>query len=167
MKDRDYYLSLRRRYEPEQLKLVIVAESPPASGLYFYDPVGKVSEPLFAAFMQQIAFAPSNKEEGLVQLRQRGWLLVDATYEQVDKREGRDETILRDFPLLCDDLVRLSPDKTVPLILIKVNVCRLLGPKLLTEGFKVANQGREIYFPSHGNQPKFHQQFSDALQSVV
>jgi hypothetical protein len=51
MKDRDYYFSFRRKYEPEQLNLVIVAESPPVSGLYFYNPLGKISEPLFAAFM--------------------------------------------------------------------------------------------------------------------
>jgi hypothetical protein len=51
-----------------------------------------------------IAFSPSSKEEGLVQLRLRGWLLVDATYEQVDKSKERDETILRDYPQLRDDL---------------------------------------------------------------
>jgi hypothetical protein len=91
MKDRDYYFSFRRKYEPEQLNLVIVAESPPVSGLYFYNPLGKISEPLFAAFMQQIAFSPSSKEDGLVQLRLRGWILVDATYDQVDRSKGRDE----------------------------------------------------------------------------
>jgi hypothetical protein len=100
-------------------------------------------------------------------LRLRGWILVDATYDQVDKSKGRDEIILRDYPQLRDDLIRLSPDKAVPLILIKANVCRLLGPRLLADGFKVANQGRDIYFPSHGNQPKFHQQFREALQSAV
>ena len=84
MPDRDYYFSFRQKYEPENLKLVIVAESPPASGLYFYDPLGKISEPLFAALMRQIACSPSSKEEGLAELRRKGWLFVDATYEQVD-----------------------------------------------------------------------------------
>ncbi|UPK40861.1 hypothetical protein IVB18_50530 (plasmid) [Bradyrhizobium sp. 186] len=32
MQDRDYYLSLRRKYEPAKPKLVTVAEAPPASG---------------------------------------------------------------------------------------------------------------------------------------
>src|SRR5260221_2577267 len=125
MQDRDYYFSFRKRYEPEQLELVIVAESPPVSGLYFYNPLGKISEPLFASLMQQIAFSPSNKEEGLVRLQQKGWLLVDATYEQVDKNKRRDETIARDYPMLCGDLTRLSPDKAVPLVLIKSDICRL------------------------------------------
>lgn len=115
MQDRDYYLSFRSKYEPKQLTLLIVAKSPPVSGLYFYNPIGKTSGPLFAALMRQIAFSLSNKEEGLVQLQQKGWLLVDATYEQVDKNKRRDETIVRDYPLLRDDLIRLSPDRAVPL----------------------------------------------------
>ena len=46
MLTRDDYLSFRRKYEPTIVKLVIVAESPPKSGLYFYNPEGRTSEPL-------------------------------------------------------------------------------------------------------------------------
>jgi hypothetical protein len=46
------YLSLRREFEPTTITLVIVAESPPASGKYFYDPDGEVSEPLFNALSE-------------------------------------------------------------------------------------------------------------------
>jgi hypothetical protein len=38
--DRNAYLSMRRRYEPDVVRLVIITESPPASGLYFYNPTG-------------------------------------------------------------------------------------------------------------------------------
>src|SRR4051812_45254487 len=48
--NRDYYLRLRREYQPKIIKLIIVAESPPASGKYFYDSTGSTKEPLFAAF---------------------------------------------------------------------------------------------------------------------
>src|ERR1039458_10743531 len=37
---RSEYLSFRRKFEPATVKLVIVAESPPASGKYFYNPKG-------------------------------------------------------------------------------------------------------------------------------
>ena len=60
--ERTDYLSIRRRFEPESIRLVIVAESPPASGKYFYNPTGALSEPLFAALMKQLAFAPTTKE---------------------------------------------------------------------------------------------------------
>jgi hypothetical protein len=96
--DRDYYLRLRRVHEPENIRLVIVAESPPASGKYFYDTTGSTKEPLFAAIMRQLDLSPTTKEIGLHELKQRGWVLVDATYQPVDKltkdaSHDRDEVI--------------------------------------------------------------------------
>jgi hypothetical protein len=40
---------LKHRYEPRSVKLVVIAESPPASALYFYNPTGATSEWLFRA----------------------------------------------------------------------------------------------------------------------
>jgi hypothetical protein len=100
MHSRDYYLALRHRYEPDKARLVIVAESPPASGLYFYDGAGRTSEPLFAAIMRRLKFAPRIKEDGLREMQRRGWLWVDATYQQVDQlRSGRDDVIIGDYLL--------------------------------------------------------------------
>lgn len=67
-KQRDEYLSMRREFEPtsERIKLVIAAESPPASGKYLYDPGGSVNEPLFKALMGQLGITrPTTKIEGL------------------------------------------------------------------------------------------------------
>jgi len=166
MHSRDYYLALRRRYEPNKARLVIVAESPPASGLYFYDEAGRTTEPLFAAIMRQLKFAPGTKKDGLREMQRRGWLLVDATYQQVDElRSGRDAVIMGDYPLLHDDLARLLPDRTIPVILLKANVCRALEAKLIGDGFKVLNCGRVVYFPSTGHQKKFEAQFEACLKS--
>jgi hypothetical protein len=168
VRDRDYYLHLRREYEPENVRLVIVAESPPASGKYFYDTTGSPKEPLFAAIMLQLGLSPITKQIGLQALKQRGWVLVDATYQPVDKltkdaSHGRDEVIARDYPLLVDDLASLMANRSVPLVLIKANVCRVLEPLLSKDGFSVLNGGRPIYFPSNGQQTNFKNQFSAAL----
>ena len=48
------YFCLRDRYLPDHRKIVVVLESPPKSGLYFYNPEGLVSEPLFRAMMKDI-----------------------------------------------------------------------------------------------------------------
>ena len=94
------------------------------------------SRALFAALMRQLGFLPPTKEEGLREFQRRGWVLVDATYEPVNKlsRLGRDRVIERDYPLLRDDLEGLSPDRSTPLVLIKANVCRTLAPKLEQDG---------------------------------
>jgi hypothetical protein len=55
---RSEYLELRRRFKPERISLVIVAESTPVSGRYFYNPTGKLSEPLFMAMMTRLRFTP-------------------------------------------------------------------------------------------------------------
>jgi hypothetical protein len=165
---RDEYLALRHRYEPKHVKLVVIAESPPASGLYFYNPEGNVAEPLFSALMKQLGSSSSRKADGLLQLQKSGWLLVDATYEPVNQCSDaqRRKVIERDFRLLCDDLQGSAPDRSVPLILIKENVCRVLEPGLVRAGFNVLNHGTIVPFPSTGHQKKFHEKFTMVRRSA-
>jgi hypothetical protein len=161
---RDRYISLRHRYQPEPVRLAIVAESPPASGRYFYDATGATTEPLFAALMIRLGLRPPTKEEGLRAFQHMGWVLVDSTYRPVNALDetSKKAIILRDYPLLLDDLRTLAPERVV---LIKANVCKLLGPMLTADGFRPLNAGRSISFPSHGRQPDFHRQFADIVGS--
>lgn len=165
----EQYLAFRRRYMPEDLRLILIAESPPVSGKYFYNPDGRTTEALFTALMRQIGCRPSTKEEGLAAFRSKGWLLVDATYEPVNgdkKNRMRKCVILRDHVHLAADLRELDPFRRVPTVLIKANVCKILEPLLLNDGFPVLNKGPVLYFPSHGRQPYFHRQFPQVLASM-
>jgi hypothetical protein len=161
------YIAFRREYHPANVQLIIVAESPPVSGLYFYNRDGVVSEPLFSALAEQAGLKPTSKEEGLRALQAKGWLLVDATYEPVNSYDStkRDAIIVRDYPRLRDDLLSLTQDRSASIILVKANVCALLGSRLTTDGFKVLNRGQTIYFPSHGQQGRFRAQFADVLRT--
>jgi hypothetical protein len=164
--ERADYLAFRNQFQPVSPRLIIVAESPPFSGKYFYNPDGVVTEPLFSAVMQQVGVKPISKELGLRQLQEKGWLLVDATYEPVnDYTDARkDQVIVRDYSQLLEDLIRVSPDRSSPVVLIKVNVCRLLETPLSRDGFDVINRGQPIPFPSSGQQEKFRVRFSDVVQ---
>ena len=168
MWQRSDYLELRRRFEPKIVRLVIVAESPPASGKYFYDPTGAISEPLFAALMQEIGFSPTGKESGLREFQTTGWVLIDATYTPVNGLSDteRDKIVVEDYQSLRADLTALLPDKSTPVILIKANVCRLLEHQLNADGFRVLNNGRVVYFPSTGRQQEFHLQFNQIVESA-
>ncbi len=67
-RDKNEYLAMRQRYQPAHIKLIIVAESPPSGGKYFYDADGSRGEPLFAAMMRQLKATPASKVEGLLKV---------------------------------------------------------------------------------------------------
>ena len=98
--DKSKYLAWRRRYEPAPVKLIVIAESPPESGKYFYDPEGSHRrEILFREMLRVLGVSCTSKDEGLRKFQEAGRILVDATYEPVN--DGRSESernraILRD-----------------------------------------------------------------------
>ena len=108
--NKEYYLRLRDKYLPDTLKYIFLLESPPASGLYFYDESGKTSEPLFKEIMKLLDVTTTNKREGLKLFQKAGYLLADATYQPVNelKEKKRNDVILRDFSNLVEDLVKVS-----------------------------------------------------------
>lgn len=163
---REEYLHLRRPYEPKQVRLAMIAESPPVGDKYFYKSEGAISEPLFSAIMKQLSYSAASKVDGLIELKRKGWILVDATNEQINELNdaSRESIIKRDYPQLRDDLVKLLPERSTPLILIKANVCRILMPKLLKDGFRVLNDD-PLPFPSTGHQTEFYHLFSQLLKS--
>lgn len=149
---------------------MVVAESPPKNQTYLYNPAGRTNEWLFTALMKQLGQMPKTKEEGLGELQRRGWVLVDATYEQVDwfgqQVNKRNAIIERDYPLLVAALEELSPDKSAAIILVKANVCKLLDWRLTKYGFNVLNKGISVPFPSRGQQLKFQVQFALLLKTA-
>jgi hypothetical protein len=166
---RNHYLEMRGRYEPANVKLLIVAESPPEGGKYFYNPSGRKTEPLFAAIMEQLGLFFADKHDGLLNLQRSGWVLVDATYEPVNQHGSkpiRNQIIERDYPKLCEDLARLTPDRSAPVVLLKANVCELLEIRLMHDGFKVLNRGAKIPFPANGHQVRFREPFRVALETA-
>jgi hypothetical protein len=116
--------------------------------------------------MREVGLPFADKYDGLLNLKRSGWVLVDATYEPVNQHGSkpiRNEIIERDYPKLCEDLAQLSPDRSVPVVLIKANVCELLEVRLMHDGFKVLNRGVRIPFPANGHQIRFREPFRAAL----
>ena len=166
--NKNYYIQLRSKYQPDTLKLIFILESPPISDKYFYDETGKTSEPLFSAMMKLLRYSPVEKKDGLEFFKKNGYLIVDATYKQVNRLKGkkRDDTILSDYINLLNDLKAISPDKDIPIILVKANICKMFDERLSAEGFNVINKGVVIPFPSTGNQKRFHSEASEILSGL-
>jgi hypothetical protein len=58
------YRAMRQAFMPDPLNLIIVAESPPESGEYFYDDRNRGV--LFREMMKLIGASPQDKIDGLV-----------------------------------------------------------------------------------------------------
>ncbi|MBW1613151.1 MAG: hypothetical protein JRJ57_04080 [Deltaproteobacteria bacterium] len=160
--DKTYYLKLRDRYKPKVIKTIFILESPPASGKYFYDETGDVTEPLCTAFMRLLSYKPITKKEGLEYFVQTGHFLVDATYQPVNhlKEKDRERVILSNYNALVEDLQSLRVVDQSKLVLVKANIRRLLEGRLLRDGFNVINKGVIIPFPSSGQQRRFREMIS-------
>ncbi len=163
--NREYYIDLRKIYHPSNLKLIFLLESPPVSGKYFYDETGKTTDPFFSAFMKLLSYSPTDKKDGLEYFKSNGYLIIDATYKQVNKLKGkiRDYTILSDYNRLIEELEKLCSEKNIPIILVKANICRMFDERLTERGFNILNKGVVIPFPSRGQQKKFHSEMSKVL----
>ena len=158
------YITQRNRYLPAAPKLIFIAESPPSSGKYFYDPSGRPTEPLFQAVTRLLKFKPKTKAEGLSEFSQRGYVLVDAIYEPVNKLRPRERNarILSNYRDLIKDLRQIMGARNLPIILIKANVFRLLEDQLKRDGFKVINNGLIVPFPGSGHQKEFQEGYSNS-----
>ena len=159
MPSENHYHRLRSRFTPAIPRLILIAESPPVSGKYFYDVSGEPSEPLFRAVMTNILkIEPSTKEAGLVALKDAGIVLLDATYTPLN--DGRSdaekrEVIKHDFPKLPHLLRAVLKRKRTPILVIKSNVYREIGFRLEELNYNVINQGFAVPFPSNGHQGCF------------
>lgn len=162
------YKEMRDAYKPETMRAIFILESPPKSGKYFYNPAGNVNEQLFKALMQFAGIEHGKKEEGLRQFRDRGFFVVDASYQPVNNLKGkaRDNKILEEYGALVHDLNFINPDRTIPLILVKKNICKLMEPRLKNAGFKVANDGVSVPFPGSGRQRDFRERIARIAASL-
>jgi hypothetical protein len=168
--DVQVYKRMRDAYIPARIRTIFLLESPPKSGEYFYNPNGRVTEQLFGAMMRLLDIADKikNKDEGLRRFQDRGFIIVDASYEPVNNLKGkpRNDKILEGYPALIRDLTSLDSAKKVPLILVKANVCRLMEPRLKSEGFRVHNAGTVIPFPGSGRQACFQAMLGPILREI-
>jgi hypothetical protein len=135
-------LTLRYKFEPASVKLVVLSAWPPKPRLYFYDPSGPVTEMLFDAMMKALSYSPATKEDGLREFQRRGCLLVDATYRPMDglSAHAREKEILKSYPALLVELSKVLPDKLTPITVVGPSKSRKPLERMLSDdGFTVLN----------------------------
>ncbi len=159
------YRDAREAYKPERVRLLLIAESPPASGGYFYfeKTVGK--DHLFRETMKALGLWPEaktlpkglDKRPFLRQFQAKGFFLIDTSLVPVDNLPSpeRRKAIVKGLPRLVDDVRQLGPER---IVIVKASIYDPVRDALEHSGLgdRVVNL-ETLPFPSHGNQRKYRE----------
>jgi hypothetical protein len=147
------------KYKPDQVKLLLVAEAPPAAlDRYFYFEDVRTQDSLFRYVARSIVGVEptrENKRELLERLRDRGVFLIDLSEDPVDG-----SPLSNSVADLVRRAQRLKPDK---IVLIKASVYDAAFAALLEAGLPVVDE--RVPFPGSGQQRRFEVGFTRALKA--
>ena len=150
----------RQKYRPHKIRLLLIAESPPSSGGFFYFPMTIGKDHLFRETMKALDLWPENepmrkgvdKRPMLLRFQSMGLYLLDTCDFPVNKLRlvERREIVLQQIPRLVKEVINLDPPH---ILILKSSIFQPVITALKESGFRsrVLNSG-PVPFPSHGNQ---------------
>jgi hypothetical protein len=160
------YVLVRDNFKPvNRLMFLLIAESPPASGGYFYFDKATGKDSLFRETMKGLGLFPEDsrmprgfdKTHLLREFQRRGFFMVDASYDPVDNLQisKRRRAIIKEIPRLVDETRKLNPEK---IVIVKASIFAVVKSALEEAGLgrKILNKG-PLPFPSHGHQKTYRQ----------
>ena len=154
------YSQAREEYRPDQIRVLLIAESPPSSGGYFYFPTTIGKDHLFRETMKALELWPIetpmrkglDKRPLLEEFGSKGFFLIDTCQVPVDKLPAaqKKHEILREASGLALRAEDLHPDR---IIIVKKTVYKPVREALERTGLRhrILN-AKPLKFPSHGNQ---------------
>ncbi len=117
------YILARNKFKPyERVKFLLIAESPPASGGYFYFDWTTGKDSLFRETMKALVCFQKIKKMSkgfdkrplLKEFQSQGFFVVDVCYEPVDKLQTREKRRYhKEIPRLIADTRKLDPEGIV------------------------------------------------------
>jgi len=160
---RKKYARARSKYKPNKVGTLLIAESPPSSGGYFYSRTTIGKDHLFRETMKALRFWPVNrpmkkgydKRAMLRQFFSIGFFLIDTCELPVDKLQPRERRIstVQGASTLPRRVRELDPTR---ILIVKKTVFKPARQALIEAGFgdRILNTV-PLPFPIHGNQRRF------------
>src|SRR3989441_12027272 len=164
----------RRKYRPRKVRLLLIAESPPSSGGFFYFPMTIGKDHLFRETMKALDLWPKNepmrkgvdKRSMLRRFQSMGLYLLDTCEFPVDKLRPleRRKAVLQQTPRLIDDVIEADPPH---ILVVKSTIFNPVVKALEESGLRsrILNTG-PVPFPSHGNQRIYRSLLRRALLKI-
>lgn len=165
----------RKRYKPDEIKFLLVAEAPPkeGSGRFFYFENVSDKDSLFLETMKVLY--PNHytvtkrvrlqKRRFLERFKSDGFYLIDSCDSPIEdpSPSKKRQQIRQSLPSLRNKLRDLATDG-VKIVLISATVHEVCYDLLKSEGFNVIND-QLIDFPGSGGQAKFREKFGSLLMT--
>lgn len=150
----------RRRYRPPQVRVLMVAESPPASGRFFYHADSGLYRAVRDAFAS--VHVPTTGRTFLESFRDRGWYLVDLCPTPVNHCQPRTRRRAHEQGVfgLARTLRRLRPH-------VIVLVVKMIGPAV-RRALRVADwSGQYFELPYPGRWAATRRDFETRFRAVL
>ncbi len=187
MADPRDFEAARNKYRPDYIKLLFIAEAPPAndSGRFFYFVPVHTGDTLFLEMMKALypkkakfvecvgnrkpgfnaKQVRNRKAEFLEKFKQDGFYLIDAVDEPMPRNAAtkmKQEKIRSSLPRLRDKLRALCGDRDVPVILIGAPVHEVCAADLRKGKVRVLNEDM-VNTPAQGGQRHFRRKLREVL----
>lgn len=177
------YETIRAKYRPDHVKLLLIAESPPprpeiqSSRQFYYTDRIRQDDRLFTNTIWALypeaaehteAELEAEKDSWLQQLKRDGIYMIEAletSQRHAVTKKQRQERIREALPRLVERVRALVAADT-KLILIKSNVFDVAAEPLRAAGFTVLNT-ELVDYPGHFNQRAYRQKLADLARSVL
>ena len=173
MSEDPWYAERRARWKPDEVRLLLIAESAPDDGgdianrRFFYDDSLTGKDSLFREVVRALyddpalASGPKAKKPWLEKLQTDGVFLIDLATIPVNEfgTADREAALARNM----SETVSLASDlKPEGIVLVKQNVFDLLERPIRAADLPLLHDAM-IPFPGSGQQKRFRERFADAL----
>jgi len=164
----------RQKYRPRKVRFLLIAESPPSSGGFFYFPKTIGKDHLFRETMKALELWPKDepmrrgvdKRSMLRHFQSMSLYLLDTCLFPVNKLSSieRRKAILQGVPRLAEDVAEANP---LHIFIVKCSIFDPVTSALERSELwrRVLNKG-PVPFPSHGNQRKYRSMLKRALSTA-
>jgi hypothetical protein len=131
----DNYIVARDRFKPSgRIRFLLIAESPPASGGYFYFDWTTGRSSLFSETMKALGWFPEDepmpkgfdKVSLLRKFQSLEFFMIDVSYRPLDKglsRKEREDCLKNEIPRRVDEIRKLDPES---IIIVKVTLFNMV-----------------------------------------
>lgn len=159
----------RARYRPDNIKLLLIAEAPPAAlDRFFYFENVKDHDHLYIETMNalycqkpyNVGHLRRNKKSYLERFRTDGFFMIDAVEDPIDQavsNRNSESIIIERRQDLFDRLEKLKV-RDAKIILVKASVYHSLFGPMKNLGYNIINEG-VVPFPSTGQQERYRTMF--------